>query len=313
MATASLFLALVVATAVGEARAQTSQVKVASTVKGAFDNLPLFVARDTGIFKKYGLDAEITHFSGGGEVVRAISSGSMQIGMVGTSAAIIAAAAGQNLKIISAWSAPAYGMYFIVPANSPIKTAADLAGKKVGISRPNSVNHTGLLAVARELHIEVEPVPVGSQGDSWIAMKTGRVDAGWHSVLDVFRLVEQGEARIVVKLEDYVRDYQQGALVAMSDYLSKNADVAKSFIRASAEAFEFIERNPAEAAKISVKVTGYSEEATLNAIEKMPKNFFRVGAPRPEQFQGSLDEAAATGTLKAGISYDAVVDRSYLP
>jgi NitT/TauT family transport system substrate-binding protein len=313
MATPALLLAFVVGVTAGEACAQTAQVKAASTVKGAFDNLPLFVARDTGIFRKHGLEAEIAHFSGGGEVVRAISSGSMQIGMVGTSAAIIAAAAGQRLKIISAWSAPAYGMYFIVPAESPIKTAADLAGKKVGISRPNSVNHTGLLAAARELHIEVEPVPVGSQGDSWIAMKSGRVDAGWHSVLDVFRLVEHGEARILIKLEDYVRDYQQGALVAMSDYLAKNADVAKRFIEASAEAIGFIDSHPADAARIGVKVTGYSEQATLNAIERMPKGFFRVGAPLPQQYQGSLEEAAATGTLRMRIAYDAVVDRSYIP
>jgi NitT/TauT family transport system substrate-binding protein len=307
-ALAALFVA-----AGGSAFAQTTPVKVASTVKQVFDNLPLFVARDLGIFNKHGLDVEITHFSGGGEVVRAVSSGSMQLGMVATSAAIMAAAAGENIKIISAWSAPEYGMYFIVPASSPIKTGAELAGKKVGVSRPGSVTHTGLLAAAHELHIDVEPVPVGSQGDSWIAMKSGRVDAGWHSVPDVFRLVDTGEARIVLKLEQYVRNYQQGALVGMADTLAKNADVAKRFIEASAEAMDFIDKHPAEAAKVAAKATGYSEQATLRSIEEMPKDFFRVGAVPPERYQGSLEEAAGTGALKTRPPYEAVVDRSYLP
>jgi hypothetical protein len=107
-----MLLGFIVSVATG-APAQTVQVKVASTAKEIFDNLPLFVARDTRIFEKHGLDVELrlpgrslrsflhgpppptacisscrrnrrsrpqrsSHFSGGGEVVRAVSSGSMR-------------------------------------------------------------------------------------------------------------------------------------------------------------------------------------------------------------------------------------------
>jgi NitT/TauT family transport system substrate-binding protein len=308
-----VLLGFVAALASSEAPAQTVRVKVASTAKEVFDNLPLFIARDKGIFKANGLDVEVAHFSGGGEVVRAVSSRSMQFGMVAATAAIIAAAAGQDLKIISAWSAPAYGMYFIVPAESPIKTAAELAGKKVGISRPGSITHTGLLTAAQNLNIKLEAVPVGSPGDSWIAMKSKRVDAGWQSVPDVYRLIDQGEARVLIKLEEHVRNYQQGALIAMADYLTLNADVARRLIRACSEAMAFIDKNPGEAAGIGSKVTGYSKETTLRTIVEMPKGFFRTGAVRSEHFKGSFEEAAGTGAMKAAISYDAVVDRSYLP
>ena len=74
-------LGFVAALASSEAPAQTVRVKVASTAKEVFDNLPLFIARDKGIFKANGLDVEVAHFSGGGEVVRAVSSRSMQFGM----------------------------------------------------------------------------------------------------------------------------------------------------------------------------------------------------------------------------------------
>jgi NitT/TauT family transport system substrate-binding protein len=309
--TLSILLALAVVS--DRSNANDIKLKVASTSRQVFDNLPLFVGKDAGIFKKYGLDVEITHFSGGGEVVRAVSSGSMQLGMVSASSAIIAAAAGQNLKIISAWSAPEYGTYYIVPANSPIKSATQLDGKKIGVSRPGSVSHTGLLTAARALQIRVEPVPVGSPGDSWIAMKTGRVDAGWHVVPDVYGLFDRGEARIVIKAEDFLKDYQRGVLIAMNDYLGNNPDATRRFIRASAEAIEFINKNSSAAAKIGAQGAGYSEEATLRAIEGMPKDFFRVGVVPPKNFSGALDEALGTGILKATMAYDAIIDRAYLP
>lgn len=308
-------LALGLAIGGGQAAAQTTQIKVASTSKEIFDNLPFFVGKDSGIFKKHGLDVEVTHFSGGGEVVRAVSSGSMQFGMVATTAAIIAAGGGQKLKIISAWSAPAYGIYWVVPTDSPLKTVKDLAGKKVGISRPGSVTHTGLLAALQNagLKDKVEIVPVGSPGDSWTALKNNRVQASWHTAPDVYGLLDRREARVLMKIDEHLRDYQQGALIAMSDYLSKNGEIAKKFIRASAETIALIDSKPADAAKMGAKATGMSEQLMLRTIKEMPKGFFRTGAPRPEHFKGSLAEAVGTGALKQTPSYDGLVDRAYLP
>ncbi len=315
MRRAAALLGLVLAVAgSGEAVAQ-DRVRVASTAREIVDNLALYVALERGFFKDEKLAVEIAHFAGGGEVVRAIATGSMDIGMVATTAAIIAAGRGEPLKIISAWTAPSYGILFIVPENSPLKSVKDLGGKKVGITRPGSVSHTGLIAAlqATGLTGKVEIVPVGGPGDSWAALKAGRVDASWHTAPDVYNLIDRKEARIFFQTSEFLKDYQQGSLVALDSYTAKNGDAVRRFLRASVKAAEFIQKNPEEAAKIGAKHMNSPEQAMRATLAAMPKDFFKIGAPEQKHFAGSMTEAMGTGSLKEPPAYDKVVDKRFLP
>ena len=57
-----------------------------------------------------------------------------------TAAPVIAAAEqGQDVKIVSITSRSLADLVLIVMPNSPLKTAADLKGKKFGISNPKSL------------------------------------------------------------------------------------------------------------------------------------------------------------------------------
>lgn len=295
--------------------ANAAEVKVASTSKVIFDNLALFVARDGGFFKKHGLNVEISHFRGGGEVVRAVSGGSMQIGMVATTAAIIAAGRGEPVRIISGWTAPSYGIAWIVPTDSPIKSIQDLAGKKAGVSRPGSVTHTGLVAAlqATDLKDKVGIVPVGGPGDSWGALKNGRVQASWHTAPYMYSLINKGEARILFDISTYLKEYQQGSLIATADWLDGNGETVSKFLKASAEAMEMIAAKPEEAAKIGAAATKMSQKMVLQTIQNMPKGFFGIGAPEASNFKGSMDEALGTGALKQPLDYDKMVVKKYLP
>lgn len=295
--------------------ADKTPVKLASTSKEIFDNLALYVAADAGMFDKEGLAVEFGFFRGGGEVVRAVASGSMDIGMVATTAAILAAGTGQNLKIISSLTAPSYGVLWIVPANSPIKTIADLSGKNVGFSRPGSVSHTALLAAlqANGIQDKVKLTPVGSPGDSWAAVKADRLQASWHTVPNIYNLIDQGEARILFHASDYLKDYQQGAIVAMDGYLAKNGDTVRKFLRAVANAVTYIGQNREGAIKIAAKEMEVSEKAAAATLDAMPKGWFRIGTPAQKDFDGSMAEAEATGALKQKPAYDAVVDKRFLP
>jgi NitT/TauT family transport system substrate-binding protein len=292
------------------AMAQTGSLKVASTLREIFDNLPLYVALEGGLYKKHGIDVEVTHFKGGGDVVRAVSGGAGDIGMVGTSAAIVAASRGAPLKIFSAWSAPSFGIYFIVPVDSPIKTVEDIAGKKVGFTRPGSVTHTGLMAVQKAKNIQAQGIPVGSAGDGWAMAKVGRVDVTWHSAPDVYSLIDRKEGRILIDIAEYLKEYQQGSLVALEATLAKRkGDIAK-FSTAIEEANKMIASSPAAAAMHGAKGMKLPAEKLQEMIKTMPKDFFKLGPPTAANFAGSLEEAVATGGLKTARDYNSMVDKS---
>lgn len=293
------------------AMAQTGSLKVASTLREIFDNLPLYVALEGGLYKKHGINVEVTHFKGGGDVVRAVSGGAGDIGMVGTSAAIVAASRGAPLKIFSAWSAPSFGIYYIVPVNSPIKSVEDIAGKKVGFTRPGSVTHTGLMAVQKAKNIKTQGIPVGSAGDGWAMAKAGRVDVTWHTAPDVYSLIDRKEARILIEIADYLKEYQQGSLVALEAALAKRkGDIAK-FLAAIEEANKMITEFPAAAAEYGAKGMKLSAEKLRGMIKTMPKNFFELGPPTTANFAGSLEEAVATGGLKKAGDYNSMVDKGF--
>lgn len=290
-------------------------LRVASTNKEVFDNVPFFVAQDLGLFQKNAIEIELTHFRGGGEVVRAISANAADIGMVAASAAIIAAGKGEPLRIFSAWSAPAYGIAMVVPPESPLRSVRDLEGKKVGITRPGSVSHTALVAALQSVRLQdkVEIVPLGSYADSWTAFKAARVHVTWYPAPDVFSLVERGEARILGEISDYMKDYQQGAMVALETTLAKRGETIKRFLKAIAEANAMIDSDPAGAARITAKHTGLAEPMIKKTIDAMPKGFFTVGAPTTANFVGAASEAVGTGALKQPPDYDTIVTRQFLP
>lgn len=309
------FLGAMVAAVSMTAQAADIQLKVASTSKQIVDNLPLYVADRGGLFKKQGLAVEVSHFRGGGEVVRAVASGAADIGMVATSAGVIAISRGEPMRIVSAWTSPAYGIVWVVPKNSPIKSVADLAGKKVGISRPASVSHTGLLAALKANKIEdkVTVVPVGGPGDSWAAAKVGRVDATWHTAPDVYSLVDTGEARIIFQISDFLSDYQQGALVAETRIIKEKGDVLKKFLVAINEANSIIGASPMKAAEYGSASMGVPAKLVQETLSAAPKGFFKVGAPTKKDLDGSIEEATQTGALKKPPSYDELIDKSLLP
>jgi NitT/TauT family transport system substrate-binding protein len=297
------------------ASAQTAKLKVASTSKEIVDNLPFYVAIEAGLFKKQDLDVELTHFAGGGEVVRAVASKATDIGMVATTAGVIAIGRGEPLKLLSAWTAPAYGILWIVLADSPIKTIKDLAGHKAGFTRPGSVSHTGFNAAlqANGLVGKVDLVPVGSPGDSWAALKAGRVQASWHTAPDVYSILDRGEARILFQISDYLKSYQQGSLIGTEDYLRSNGDTVRKFLRAIAAANELIAADPAQAAAMGAKHMGAPETAVRKTLDGRPLPFYKIGAPETANLDGSIAEAMETGALKERPSYDKLVDKSFLP
>ena len=58
LALAALLSAAAAVALAGSAFAQPAKIKVASTLREIFDNLPLYVAAEGGLYRKHGLEVE---------------------------------------------------------------------------------------------------------------------------------------------------------------------------------------------------------------------------------------------------------------
>ncbi len=314
----SLFVALVALLAAdpATATAQTRTVKVAMASKVVLDNLPVFVGMHMGFFQEVGQTIDPSYFPGGGAVVRAVSTRSVDIGgTVAASATLIAAAQGEPLRIVSGATAPLVGIVWVVPADSPLQSIKDLKGKKAGFSTPGSVTHVALQAILKDegLDRDVQLVRVGTPGDSWAALKNRVVDASWHINPAVYELLQKKEARILFDATRYIKVYQQTVVVAMEDVIRKDPEMVRTFLKARAKAVKFIWDQPEKTIAIWAEELKLPVEAVRLAYQDLPRTAFETGAPKPENLQATLKEVMDTGAVKQPVDVQKILDATFLP
>lgn len=231
---------------------------------GAADFTPLFVAKDKGLFDKYGLDATLTRAQIAPNVGAAVISGDLQIGM-GTAPNLLHAAEG-GLPLVAIAGAsrmkknnPIAGL--VGRTGVAIKTATDLRGKTIASPGLNTML-TEMLEkwlhdhkVARNEYTMVEVV-FPQQHDM---LKSGRVDAA--ITIEPFRtkIVSDGTG---FNIADYVGEVNPDLLavlwMARRDWAEANPKAVQAFRQAYAEAIEWCAKNPEESKKIQAKYLGFA-------------------------------------------------------
>ena len=296
--------------------AQLKTVKVACTSKVVVDNLPIFVGMHMKFFEEVGIKLEPSYFRGGGEVVRAITTRSVDLGATpAATAVLIAIAKGEPMKILSSNLAPLVGVVWLVEADSPLKSVKDLRGKKVGFSSPGSLTHLAIQAILKKegLEKDVELVRAGSPGDNWAAVKNKVIAAGWHILPAYHDLILKKEARVLIDGQHYVKEYQQTVVVAMEDVIKKDPEMIRNFLKARAKAVRFIKENPERTIAIWAEELKLPVEAVRLAYKDLNPDFFEIGAPKMENLKGALQEALDTGAIKEPLDLTKIQDLRFLP
>ena len=134
---------------------------------------------DRSIFAKYGLDPEWITIPGRSitatDLKQLVENG-IKIGFSVTSDVVLARANGAPIKIVAGASGLAAGKIF-VKADSPIREAQDLNGKKIGVGSTASPLYRQVLYMSDTLAIKPEDVPVGNVMSQIAALKSGGIDS----------------------------------------------------------------------------------------------------------------------------------------
>ena len=158
----------------GSARAQeTFRVGItAPTV----NMLPLWMARDAGLFRRRGLNVEIVNTEGGSRGLAMVGQGRLQAMTVGLSATIDANTKGGDYRLIASGANTMSFRFF----GSAGLTAASLKGKTVGVSSFGSESDVAATMALRQLGLSRRDVTVVESGgtlDRLDALRSGRIAA----------------------------------------------------------------------------------------------------------------------------------------
>ena len=165
------------------AQAQTKEVTFAHQ-----DMLvPLRLVMESGeVEKATGYKINWRMFGGGGDVIRAMASGNVQMGEVGSSPLTAAASQGQDIRLFWVSADIADAEALVARNGSNVNTLADLKGKRVGVPFVSTA-HYQLMAALKAAGVDTRQVNVNNMRPPEVAAawERGDIDATfiWDPVL----------------------------------------------------------------------------------------------------------------------------------
>src|SRR5882724_11372043 len=167
----------IVAAAVGSSYGQEKVVRIGFQKYG---KLVLLKSKGTleDKLKSVGYRVVWTEFPSGPPLLEALNVGAIDFGNTGEAPPIFAQAAGATLQYVAYEPAAPKGEAILVPKGSPIKSVAELKGKKVALNKGSNVHYLLVMALAKAgvKYSEIEPVFL-APADARAAFERGAVDA----------------------------------------------------------------------------------------------------------------------------------------
>jgi NitT/TauT family transport system substrate-binding protein len=220
--------------------------------------LPFFAAVEKGYFKEAGLDVEPMKFAGAQQVMEAMLSGRCDGSTNGTGSANLAIgeiAQPGLFKIFATNPSNAKHVLeeFLVAKDSPIKSVAELKGKKVA-SGPGIQNVTlakTMLERAGAGAVAVTELPIGQHV---AAIAAGQIDAAYTleptgtvgRLNGTTRVLEAGVVARYI-LGDPMAPWHGGAASLTTEFIKKYPAETKKYIAAYARGIELVRTKPDEA------------------------------------------------------------------
>jgi sulfonate transport system substrate-binding protein len=241
----------------------------------AASTLVLLKAHGTLEKKLAPLNVEVKwlEFAAGPQLLEGLNLGSIDFGYVGEVPPIFALAAGAPL-VYTAYELPtpeAEGI--LVPKDSPIRTIADLKGKKIAFNKGSDVHWLVVKALedAGLKYSDIQPAYL-APADARAAFQNGAIDA-W-AIWDPFFVAAQRQigARVLTTAKGIVNRHQY--FVSTRSFSEKNSEVVKILIQELGEVGQWVRDNYAEAAKELAPIQGLEPdiiEASLRHYEHIYK------------------------------------------
>jgi NitT/TauT family transport system substrate-binding protein len=271
----------------------------------------IWVAKDEGFFKKYGLDVEPIFLRGGQMAIQALASGDpplMSIGQV-----VQAGLAGFDLALIAGVE-----IYydFTVFARPGISRLEQLKGKRLGISGYGAATHFAALIVANHLNLDPDKdmiiVPGGPDAERVAAMSAGKIDAAIFNSSTVPIAKRMGLVELV-KIPDLKVEVQGNGMATTRSYIKSNREVVKSALKGYIEGIHSIFSNKAGALKVFGKYMRTNDAEVLEtSYQAYVTTTLKKPYPTLKGLQFLLDRLAPSMPQAKTAKPEQFVDMSFL-
>jgi len=253
--------------------AAAETLRVGKAGREAFSFVPTDVGARTGIFKKHGVEVDISSFGGDARIQQAMAADGIDIGL-GSGPGLAFIVKGSPVKGIAAMADAPLIFALVVRGDDSVKTADDLKGRKVGVSTVGSVTSWIVSEVSRQKgwgYDGIAQVPIGDDASRIAALKTKSIDAAIVNLAVALNFVQRGEGRVLLRFGDLVKDFHIHVIFATDKAIAQKSAALRGFLGGWFETIAFMRKNKPETVAIAKDVMG-TDAQTAGAIydELMP-------------------------------------------
>ncbi|MDP2604833.1 MAG: ABC transporter substrate-binding protein [Deltaproteobacteria bacterium] len=221
-----------------------------------------WVAKDHGLFRKHGLDADLV-FIIAGRAAQAMLAGQVRVGLIGATHVTNVVTAGGDLTMILGLQ---NRLDFLFIARPSVKRADDLKGKKVAIGTPSGSAALATYVALDQLGLvpkrdNVVLLQLGDVPERVAALRAGNVEAASLSP-ELGPLLTAEGYRVLLDIGKENIPFQSAGLVISRALMKSEPELVENIVKAIVEAVAFI-HNPSNKA----------------AVEKTIDKFLRLGKP----------------------------------
>jgi len=206
---------------------------------------------------------EFSEFAAAAPLGEALNAGAVDIGGLGDAPYVFALGAGAPLKVVSITHADGrFSTSILVPKDSPLKTVADLKGKRIVTNR-GSIGHFLVIKALRDVGLQTSDVTFVNllPTDARSALESGNADA-W-STWDPYTTIAitQNQARILRRGDDLLTNHLY--LAATQQAVTDKRLQLEDFVKRVERAYRWANGHPREYAQAQANVTGLPLEVHL--------------------------------------------------
>jgi NitT/TauT family transport system substrate-binding protein len=287
------------------------QLPQATAVYGviATDPIYLWIAQDKGLFKKNGLNIDLTHIPTS-QAVQALVGGKIQFTTAGP-------------QIIEANLAGADTVYILCPVNTfvfslyskpEITNMKGLAGKTIGATNKGTpTDIAGHMIVAQtglKPDVDVKFVYLKEIPALVVALQQGIIDAAVLSAPSTLTARNFG-LKELLNITALKIPFVQHAIGTTQSFINANQDLVRRFVRSAAEGMDYLRKNRADSLAIMSKYTKITDAAQLQ--ESLVTNepaWERIPAPNQQAIEAVL--AASENPKAKSAKWNQFVDDRFV-
>jgi NitT/TauT family transport system substrate-binding protein len=265
----------------GEALA-LEKVRLGKAVPNSFAFGATEVGIEAKIFEAEGIEVEVTSFRGDAQLQQALAAGSLDVGL-GSGPGLGFRAKGAPAIGVAAMYGPPANLALVLPFGSPIRTIADLKGKRIGVTTAGSLTDWLVRELSRQQgwgSDGMQILALGQMQARLAAIQRGELDGMVIEAATGYELEEAGKARNFLLFGDIAKDFYTHVIFATDVLIEKRPDLLRRFLRGWFKTIAFMRANkdfavaseantievkPSIAAKIyDAQISGFSPDGAWN-------------------------------------------------